>query len=135
MKNAILIVSIIVILGACAGKKSEQSDTKALTTICAPVTVDTLWFQSDNVAPLFDGLDVIEFPVSTNIDLAQVYFNQGMALSYGFNHAEAARSFYYASQLDPNCAMAYWGYAYVLGPNYNAGMESGNYLRAFNALS
>ncbi len=57
-----------------------------------------------------------------------------MTLAYGFNHAEAARSFYYATKLDPNCAMAFWGYAYVLGPNYNAGMEDDNYQRAYQAI-
>ena len=54
--------------------------------------------------------------------------------SYAFNHAEAARSFYYASQLDSACAMCYWGFAYVLGPNYNGGMEPDSYQRAFNAI-
>ncbi|MDX1471083.1 MAG: hypothetical protein R3213_06270, partial [Flavobacteriaceae bacterium] len=47
---------------------------------------------------------------------------------------EAARSFYYATKLDPECAMCYWGYAYVLGPNYNAGMEDDHYERAYNAI-
>ena len=61
-------------------------------------------------------------------------FNQGLVLAYGFNHAEAARSFYYASKLDPECAMAYWGYAYVLGPNYNSGMNSDNYPKAYGAI-
>ncbi|RRB05008.1 hypothetical protein EHT25_13405 [Larkinella rosea] len=55
-------------------------------------------------------------------------------LSYGFNHAEAARSFYEAIKLDSTCAMAHWGFAYVLGPNYNAGMEKDNYERAYTAI-
>ncbi len=134
MIKGILIVSIVFIVSACTLRKTDQSKTKSLTKLCAPVTADTLWYQSDNAAPLFEGLDVIQFSITTNNDKAQRYFNQGLALSYGFNHAEAARSFYYATKLDPNCAMAYWAYAYVLGPNYNAGMESGNYLRAFNAI-
>jgi tetratricopeptide (TPR) repeat protein len=58
-----------------------------------------------------------------------------MMLAYGFNHAEAARSFYEASRIDSSCAMAYWGFAYVLGPNYNAGMEEDNFQRAFEATS
>lgn len=101
---------------------------------CAPVTSDSEWYKSDNIAPLFDGVDVVSFTISTNNELVQRYFNQGLSLAYGFNHAEAARSFYYAIKLDSSCAMAYWGYAYVLGPNYNAGMESDNYIRAFNAI-
>ncbi|MVM32987.1 hypothetical protein GO755_23300 [Spirosoma sp. HMF4905] len=55
-------------------------------------------------------------------------------LAVGFNHAEAARSFYEATRLDSTCAMAYWGFSYVLGPNYNAGMEPDNYERAYVAI-
>jgi len=76
----------------------------------------------------------LNFPISTKNDLVQKYFNQGLILAYGFNHAEAARSFYYATKLDSICAMAHWGYAYVLGPNYNSGMEPDNYQRAFDAI-
>ena len=101
---------------------------------CAPATTDAKWFETDNKAPLFDGLDVIHFPISTKNPEAQKYFNQGLALAYGFNHAEAARSFYYATKLNPQCAMCFWGYAYVLGPNYNAGMEPDNYERAYKAI-
>jgi tetratricopeptide (TPR) repeat protein len=43
-------------------------------------------------------------------------------LTYGFNHAEATRSFREAARLDPQCAMAYWGMALVLGPNINMAM-------------
>lgn len=102
--------------------------------MCAPILTDKEWYESDNIAPIIDGLDVLHFPISTENELAQQYFNQGLVLAYGFNHAEAARSFYYATKLDPNCAMAYWGYAYVLGPNYNAGMEDDNYQRAYDAI-
>jgi tetratricopeptide (TPR) repeat protein len=48
--------------------------------------------------------------------------NQGLNLSYGFNHAEAGRAFEEAARLDPSLAMAYWGQALVLGPNINAPM-------------
>ncbi|MCP9200972.1 tetratricopeptide repeat protein [Gramella sp. GC03-9] len=101
---------------------------------CAPQVTDTDWYKSDNKAPLFEGLDAVDYPIETNNPEAQKYFNQGLVLAYGFNHAEAARSFYYATKLDPECAMCYWGYAYVLGPNYNAGMEDDNYERAFEAI-
>ncbi|MCR6722145.1 MAG: hypothetical protein NVV59_18070 [Chitinophagaceae bacterium] len=79
------------------------------------------------------GLDGINFTITTSSKEAQEYFNQGMMLAYGFNHAEAARSFFEASRLDSACAMAYWGFAYVLGPNYNAGMEPDNFQRAYEA--
>lgn len=64
------------------------------------------------------------FPVSTRNQLAQRYINQGLNLSYGFNHAEAGRAFREAAQLDPSLAIAYWGQALVLGPNINAPMEA-----------
>jgi len=114
-------------------KKSSDISQRPFTT-CAPLTTDADWYKKDNIAPLIDGLDVLDFPVTTKIDLAQQYVNQGLVLAYGFNHAEAARSFYYATKLDPECAMAYWGFAYVLGPNYNAGMEPDNYERAYVAI-
>jgi len=106
----------------------------APVTVCAPQTTDTRWYETQQAAPLFDGLGNLHYTISTSNPLIQQYFDQGLKLSYAFNHAEAARSFYYASRLDSTCAMCYWGYSYVLGPNYNAGMEPDNYERAFDAI-
>jgi tetratricopeptide (TPR) repeat protein len=69
--------------------------------------------------PLFEGLGDRHHPVTTTNELAQKYFDQGMRLLYGFNHDEAERAFREAARLDPGCAMAWWGVAFVLGPNYN----------------
>lgn len=85
-------------------------------------------------APLFNNLGNLEFKITTDQDLAQKYFNQGVALTYGFNHAEAYRSFKEVSRLDTNCAMAYWGMAIVLGPNINAPMEGSDVPTAFEAV-
>jgi tetratricopeptide (TPR) repeat protein len=74
------------------------------------------------IAPLLKGIGVLNYPVSTASGEAQRYFNQGLMLAYGFNHAEAARSFAQAARLDDQCAMCYWGEALVLGPNINAPM-------------
>ena len=59
---------------------------------------------------------------STKVERAQLFMNQGLNLTYGFNHAEAGRAFAEAARLDPSLAMAYWGQALVLGPNINAPM-------------
>lgn len=135
MKNPFLNVLILwLVFVACKNRGNTHDISNRPFIACAPITTDLSWYQSDNIAPLIDGLDVMEFPVTTNDRLAQKYINQGMVLAYGFNHAEAARSFYYATKLDPDCAMAYWGFAYVLGPNYNAGMEPDNYQRAYDAV-
>lgn len=85
-------------------------------------------------APLFTNLGTNNFPITTNSDLAQKYFNQGIILAYGFNHEEAFRSFKEAARLDSNCAMAYWGMAFVLGPNINLPMDSGVVHSAYEAI-
>jgi tetratricopeptide (TPR) repeat protein len=85
-------------------------------------------------APLFTNLGTLEFPITTSSDLAQKYFNQGVILAYGFNHDEAFRSFEEVARLDSNCAMAYWGMSYVLGPNINLAMDIGVVHNAYEAI-
>ena len=88
----------------------------------------------DNAVRLHEGLGKHHFRISTDIPMAQRYFDQGMILMYGFNHAEAARSFQYAQKLDPTCAMCFWGEALVLGPNINAPMSDSAVPQAFAAV-
>jgi tetratricopeptide (TPR) repeat protein len=61
--------------------------------------------------------------VSTTSDDAQIWFDRGIIWSYAFNHEEAVECFEKAIANDPDCAMAYWGLAYSLGPNYNKPWE------------
>lgn len=70
-------------------------------------------------APIIEGLGQLHHRVTTSKPEAQRYFDQGLTLIYAFNHEEAARSFRYAAKLDPKCAMAFWGVALAVGPNYN----------------
>ena len=79
--------------------------------------------RDSQVAPRLLNLGSHTFPVSTRNKLAQQYINQGLNLSYAFNHAEGGRAFREAARLDPSLAMAYWGQALVLGPNINAMMK------------
>jgi len=65
------------------------------------------------------GLGDVHHPTSTKNPEAQSFFDQGLALIYAFNHEEALRSFQRAAELDPQCAMAHWGIALAVGPNYN----------------
>ena len=88
----------------------------------------------EEVVRLHDGLGKHHFRISTHVPMAQRYFDQGMILMYGFNHAEAARSFRYAQKLDPTCGMCFWGEALVLGPNINAPMEDSAVSQAFAAV-
>ncbi|HEU4477316.1 MAG TPA: hypothetical protein VFR80_02290 [Pyrinomonadaceae bacterium] len=78
------------------------------------------------LAPRLQNLGKHVFPVSTKSKEAQLFINQGLNLSYAFNHAEAGRAFREAARLDPKLAMAYWGQALVLGPNINAAMDPNN---------
>lgn len=110
MKNQFAVWGLILLLtsGCTAQKEENESDVTSIPPVmCAPVTTDQEWYQSDRVAPLFEELLVLDFPITTQNELVQKYFNQGLILAYGFNHAEAARSFYYATKLDSTCAMAY----------------------------
>ena len=70
-------------------------------------------------APLFEGMGAFHMPVTTTDPDAQRYFDQGMVLAFGFNHAESIRSFRAAQTLDPLCAMCFWGEALATGPNIN----------------
>ena len=87
------------------------------------------------LAPRLQNLGVHKFRVSTRNPRAQLFINQGLNLSYGFNHAEAGRAFAEAARLDPNCAMAYWGQALVLGPNINATMEAADETKALELVN
>ena len=84
--------------------------------------VPTTLSQWADGAQLFGGLGNFYRAVTTSSDQAQAYFDQGMRLLWAFNHDEASRSFARATQLDPNCAMCFWGVALTVGPNYNLPM-------------
>ena len=86
------------------------------------------------LAPRLLNLGAHTFPAPTCSDRAQEFINQGVNLTYAFNHAEAGRSFREAARLDPNCAMAYWGQALVMGPNINAAMDPKDEPRAHELI-
>ncbi len=89
---------------------------------------------STTPAKLMTGFGDPHHPVSTTNPEAQKFFDQGLALSYGFNHDEAERSFRRAAELDPKMAMAWWGVAYVAGPNYNMPVDPEHEQRAYDAI-
>jgi hypothetical protein len=78
---------------------------------------------ADSEPPLWDGLGSIAYDITTSSAEAQRFFNQGLRLTYAFNHDEARRAFRKAQRLDPACAMCFWGEALVLGPNINLPMQ------------
>jgi len=85
-------------------------------------------------ATLMTGLGDWRHPVSTKNAQAQAFFDQGLRLIYAFNHAEAERSFQRAAELDPKLAMAYWGIAEAVGPNYNDPASEDRFVQAHQAI-
>jgi tetratricopeptide (TPR) repeat protein len=89
--------------------------------------------QSHSVV-LVTGLGDLHHPVSTKNAQAQQFFDQGLRFIFAFNHDEAAHSFQHAAELDPKLAMAYWGVAEAVGPNYNDPADPDRYKQAHEAV-
>jgi len=104
----LLIISAVLASSGCGGGADSQSSASPAETLVQRAG-----------APLFDGMSDYHMPITTADPDAQRYFDQGMVLAFGFNHAESIRSFRAAQTLDPNCAMCFWGEALATGPNIN----------------
>ena len=119
--------------GVCGGSEKHATTFKpAQLAMVSPAEA-----VADDAAdpPLWEGLGNLSYPITTDSDTAQRYFDQGLRLAYAFNHAEAYRAFKKAQELDPGCAMCFWGEAFVLGANINAAMEPAAVQPAFVALT
>ncbi len=118
-----------VLLGATLGLLATPALAQDTHDHAAPAALRTVadWARG---AQLFDGLGAFHRPVTTSSPEAQRYFDQGMQLLWAFNHDEATRSFARAAQIDPRCAMCFWGVALTLGPNYNMPMMADARARA-----
>src|SRR3954469_16456891 len=84
-----------------------------------PATAQHAMRPPEKPVELAPGLGPHHHPIATKNPEAQKFFDQGLNLTYGFNHAEAARSFRKAAELDPGAAMPLWGLGLALAPNYN----------------
>ncbi len=99
-------------------KAATAGALAALLAACAPEQPEQSLAERAG-APLFDGMGDFHRDITTSDEDAQRYFDQGMVLAFGFNHAESIRSFRAAQTLDPSCAMCFWGEALATGPNIN----------------
>jgi tetratricopeptide (TPR) repeat protein len=110
----------------------------AALVLCGPMSAQQHSMHSQppaKKATLMTGLGDLHHPVSTSNPEAQNFFDQGMRLIYAFNHEEAAGSFERAAELDPKMAMAYWGLAEAVGPNYNDPADPDRYKKAHEAIA
>ena len=107
----------------------------ALVLLCAvSLSAQNHGMGSSKPVTLVTGIGDAHHPVSTKNAEAQQFFNQGLRFIYAFNHDEAARSFQKATELDPKLAMAYWGIAEAVGPNYNDPASEDRFKQAHGAI-
>src|SRR5689334_12034522 len=133
-QSAIGIVCVSVIMATLGGCGRSTPSTTPASTPPAPTAASAASDMSamghvpmtladwSTGATVYDGLGDFHRKVTTVSDEAQKYFDQGMRFLWAFNHDESTRSFAKAAQLDPQCAMCYWGVALTVGPNYNLPM-------------
>jgi tetratricopeptide (TPR) repeat protein len=129
MRRSSFALAVMVVLGGIAAAGAQhhnEHDPRVLAT--DPLGMDAA------IAPVLEGLGDHHHPITTRSERAQLFFDQGLKLTYGFNHQEALRSFKEAVRLDPDCAMAYWGWALVLGPNLNLPMRPEVVAQAYEAI-
>jgi tetratricopeptide (TPR) repeat protein len=124
MRITAIILIILGLLVQTAGARIH--DQRALDA--DPLTA------AEAIAPKLEGLGDHHFDVTTRSPESQRFFDQGLRLTYAFNHSEALRAFKEAVRLDPQNAMAYWGWALVLGPNLNLPMLSNVVPQAYQAI-
>jgi tetratricopeptide (TPR) repeat protein len=125
--NMFFLALLVVIAGIIIVEPLAIAQTKSRNDVQSTVV-------EGQIAPRLQNLGNHKFPVTTGSARAQLFFNQGLMLTYGFNHAEAARSFREAARLDSECAMVYWGMALVMGPNINMPMPPANELKAYEMI-
>tara|TARA_R110002094_G_scaffold36871_6_gene49678 strand:+ start:2536 stop:4245 length:1710 start_codon:yes stop_codon:yes gene_type:complete len=132
-------------LTSCSHFRHHERE-RGVAETAVPVEVTTPADETVDVAtmagaPLFEGMGDFHREITTSIPDVQRYFDQGMVLAFGFNHAESIRSFRAAQTLDPDCAMCFWGEALATGPNINvtskgkAVMSDADRVAAFAAIN
>jgi tetratricopeptide (TPR) repeat protein len=128
--------ALAMILGTAAGAQTKTEVapfSHGLHHQPAPAPAGSAYEEA--APPLFGNLGTHHWKITTASPEAQRYFDQGLRLAYGFNHAEARRAFRQAQRLDPGCAMCFWGEAYVLGPNINVPMDPAANAPALDAVA
>ncbi len=115
----VVLVGLSVPLGAPAQSTAQDTESTVI---------------KGQIAPRLMNVGNLKHPITTRSTRAQIFFNQGFNLAFGFNHAEAFRAFQESARLDPECAMCYWGMALVLGPNINMPMPPEAESQAYTLL-
>ena len=114
------VLTSVLAVGTGAGQEHQHPPSQPTT-------------RADAATPLYDDLGTLHHAITAKSPMAQQYFDQGLRLTYGFNHDEAVKSFKEGVRHDSTCAMCYWGIAYALGPNINLPMDTSAMKPAYEA--
>ena len=131
---ALVVVALAALVAGVLYTRSLRSPEAPPVTPVAPPVATAAPGGGLPGATLLEGLGQHHFAVTSRVPEVARWFDQGLMLSYGFNHDAAERSFMRATQLDPDCAMCWWGAALVLGPHVNSAMDPANNEKAWQRL-
>jgi tetratricopeptide (TPR) repeat protein len=123
-----------IFIGSCSTESTNDSSLVSVRDSVAVTDAATDTATDGATAPLLEGIGPLHFQISTDNPRAQQYFDQALTLAFGFNHAEAVRSFKEAARLDATCGICYAGAALALGPNINAPMTPEAVAPAWEAI-
>jgi tetratricopeptide (TPR) repeat protein len=127
--RSILGLAVCAALAAGCGRPARPPES------AAPVSAPAPSVPAPGGSELLAGLGDVHHPITTTSPEAQKFFDQGMALAFGFNHEAAIRSFERAQRLDPKAPMPYWGKAWALGTNYNMPVDDARETLAFQTIA
>lgn len=122
---------VLTLLAAAAGARGAAAQENGAHDHAMPMAADPV---AGGRTPLYDNLGRYHMAITTRSSMAQRYFDQGLRLTYAFNHDEAIKSYREGTREDSTCAMCWWGIAYALGPNINVPMDTSAVAPAWDAL-
>lgn len=124
LANAALLTALVTLPNAKTDYPEVSYDAasvKARTSVsCTPdrAAIIRLLEEGDEIN-LLPGSGSYVWKIKTSSDSAQLYFNQGINMYYGFHIIEAIASFKKAAKFDESNPMVWWAQALAYGPNIN----------------
>ncbi len=135
-ENAAPFLHPMMIARALCGEKTDGiAKRRAVFVSAAKAYAQAMDEPEDKDSMLRSNLGEIAYAVTTASDEAQIWFDQGLAFTFGFNHDAAVKAFKRGQEIDPDCAMCYWGEAFAYGPNINAPMSAEVVTPAWTAIN
>lgn len=102
LKKTWYLILLLFLSITCLGQESKKLGTEEAQAVLVP------------------GSGTYSRKISAQNSQAQVFFDQGLRLAWGFYFPESIASYQEASRMDPNHPMPFWGMAHAMGPNPNS---------------